>query len=888
MGTEDSQNTPHHEPANRDPTLVTSTELPDTMASRDRSVTPEASVGETLDNDSLCVPMADRKMEADVADLDTLAERVVPDVTQRAEYVSAHNLFSLESSSSLRQRKHSQATPVTSDVDERDSDVEAMDEDVATVPQALQEEGTLEASSASEQPPDQALSSTPGDARDRKQLQSPTLPCEDSKESTDSVKPTSVSPKLDTSVKSASSADWTDSHADENPMTPNRPPESSTKTPPSSNTDPASDSALYSLWDHIQAELESTEYENTMAVQQERVSNFLQIPRQVEKLMFFGLVISLDSFLHTFTILPARIALAIWAVLKRPFLPLHHVIRQRRVWLTPSQRCDLMKGFLIAVCCIMLQSFDSAQLYHMVRGQSTVKVYVIFNMLEVFDRLCAAFGRDILDTLLSEISFYPQQWGRSRQEQWTRTGYILLHTVVAIVYMFIHAMIQFYYMVTLNVTINSYDYSLLTLLLSNQFAEIKSNVFKRYEKENLFQICCSDIVERFQIGVSLTIITLKNWIELSTGTGNADYAFADITLPFSFTPVPLPWSWSWQPLLTWSWFVVRFILFDWWFNLLLVVIESSTVQHLLGYSVIPSRINATAGRLTNSTAGLASYGATLGNVFSISNAHTILTRVLTPAILVYCSEMLADWTKHAFITKFNTVRPEIYGRYMDILCRDLVGIEPDTSVRRTPSTTTTPTTRNSSAGSTTPTNETSHSTGSHPTSARRKIRVERSLAVGNRIGLATLPLACLVIRNAIHILQMLFSSDGDGTHMDTDQLDGLGSWWYASALWSTVVESGLWILSGLMAFACLVFLKLLLGINLVQYAWQRYEGLSDRQREVEEKTRLSISRMASEQEWAKLQDDVKEPVADLEKKERLATVNLDNIDRYTLFKNRIP
>ncbi|KAJ1652336.1 hypothetical protein IWQ61_007304 [Dispira simplex] len=860
------------------------------MGSKYPLVTPGASVGATLDGGSFCVPMTDRKSEAEVADLgnDTLAERVVPTVTQRAEYVSAHNLFSLESSSNLRQRKQSHATLNTPDFVKRDIEEEEMYGDVATVPHALRERA-LEASP--ELSPDQTLPSTPGDTKDLKPIQAQplTLPCECSNESTDLVNPSSTTSKPDTPVEKVSSAPGTNSHPDENSMAPNRPPESPTRTSPTSDINPASDSALYSLWDHIQAELESTEYENTMAVQQERVSNFLQIPRQVEKLMFFGLVIALDSFLHTFTILPTRIALAIWSMIKRPFLPLHHVIRQRRVWLTPSQRCDLMKGFLIVVCCFMLQSFDSAQLYHMVRGQSTVKVYVIFNMLEVFDRLCAAFGRDILDTLLSEISFYPQQWGRSRQEQWARMGYILLHTIVAIVYMFIHAMIQFYYMVTLNVTINSYDYSLLTLLLSNQFAEIKSHVFKRYEKENLFQICCSDIVERFQIGVSLTIITLKNWIELSTGTGNADYAFADITLPFSFTPVPLPWSWSWQPLLVWSWFVVRFILFDWWFNLMLVVIESSTMQNLLGYSVVPSPgINATAGQLANSTAGFASYGAMLGNVFSISNAHTILTRVLTPAVLVYCSEMLADWTKHAFITKFNTVRPEIYGRYMDILCRDLVGIEPDTSVRRA-HTATTPATSYSSAGSTAPTNEANHSsTGSHPTSARRKIRVERSLAVGNRIGLATLPLACLVIRNAIHILQMLFSNDGDSTHMDTDQLDGFGTWWYASALWSTLVESGLWVLSGLMAFACLVFLKLLLGINLVQYAWQRYEGLSDRQREVEKKTRMSISRMASEREWAKLQDDVKEPVADLEKKEHLATVNLDNIDRYTLFKNRIP
>jgi len=35
------------------------------------------------------------------------------------------------------------------------------------------------------------------------------------------------------------------------------------------------------------------------------------------------------------------------------------------------------------------------------------------------------------------------------------------------------------------------------------------------------------------------------------------------------------------------------------------------------------------------------------------------------------SEMLVDWLKHAFITKFNHIRPTVYERYIDVLCRDL-------------------------------------------------------------------------------------------------------------------------------------------------------------------------------------------------------------------------
>lgn len=38
---------------------------------------------------------------------------------------------------------------------------------------------------------------------------------------------------------------------------------------------------------------------------------------------------------------------------------------------------------------------------------------------------------------------------------------------------------------------------------------------------------------------------------------------------------------------------------------------------------------------------------------------------------VMLSETLVDWLKHAFITKFNHIRPSVYERYTDVLCRDL-------------------------------------------------------------------------------------------------------------------------------------------------------------------------------------------------------------------------
>lgn len=78
-----------------------------------------------------------------------------------------------------------------------------------------------------------------------------------------------------------------------------------------------------------------------------------------------------------------------------------------------------------------------------------------------------------------------------------------------------HALVMLYQLLSLNVAVNSYDHALLTLLVSNQFVEIKGCVFKKFEKDNLFQITCADIVERFTLSLMLVVVAFRNLIELS-------------------------------------------------------------------------------------------------------------------------------------------------------------------------------------------------------------------------------------------------------------------------------------------------------------------------------------------------------------------------------------
>ncbi|KAK2115534.1 Transmembrane anterior posterior transformation protein 1 [Saguinus oedipus] len=104
---------------------------------------------------------------------------------------------------------------------------------------------------------------------------------------------------------------------------------------------------------------------------------------------------------------------------------------------------------------------DYSMMYHLIRGQSVIKLYIIYNMLEVrtsltlhwpdqgthvADRLFSSFGQDILDALY---------WTATEPKERKRAHIgVIPHFFMAVLY----------------------------------FVEIKGSVFKKFEKNNLFQM----------------------------------------------------------------------------------------------------------------------------------------------------------------------------------------------------------------------------------------------------------------------------------------------------------------------------------------------------------------------------------------------------------------
>ncbi|KAI8052197.1 eukaryotic membrane protein family-domain-containing protein [Syncephalis plumigaleata] len=524
------------------------------------------------------------------------------------------------------------------------------------------------------------------------------------------------------------------------------------------------------LWDFLKAELTTNENDATAELKRERVTNFIHVPQEIEKLFTFGYFICLDSFMHVFTILPMRVLLAMQQLL------VYMMGRARQ--LKAAHKVDLIKALLVSICCIALQLIDASQLYHGVRGQSLIKLYVIYNMLEIFDKLFCSFGQDILDSFFFKIGDSDDN-DKKTGASTSRIKHLhpISHFIIASIYMFIHSMILFYQLVTLNVAINSYHNSLLTMLLSNQFVEIKSNVFKRFEKENLFQLTCADIVERFQLTVFLIIIAIRNVVELSGTTMSS-------SLPASFFPL------------------------------------------------LPT-----------------------GSIF--------LYNVLTPVILVFGCEMLVDWLKHAFITKFNHIRPTVYQRYAEILSRDLV-VGADGG---------------SGSGS-------NGGVADNGQATRRRF-IDHSPVVARRMGLATLPLGCLVIRNAIQLIRMLNLRDASETQSDEAAL--FRTMVLSTDDWRTkCLVAMVWLLLIMVLYICLVFLKLTVGVNLFRYASAKYAQMRQREQTSSEWEHAAADSKRLDADYRnQVKSDLsKDP--DLTPNTARNPVTLENIDRFTLFKSRIP
>nr|CAD7403531.1 unnamed protein product [Timema poppensis] len=346
--------------------------------------------------------------------------------------------------------------------------------------------------------------------------------------------------------------------------------------------------------------------EERYSERREKMYTFMKIPREVEKFMVYGFLQCADSFLFVYTFLPMRLLLALWALISRSVMECFGIQKCKvKGILKTAEICDLLKGCILVACSLMMFYVDTSMMYHLIKSQSVIKLYIFYNMLEVFmklvtmgqalqlslnplasdevykrrgtrgnarevgDRLFSAFGQDTIDAL-----FWTATEPRGRRRD--HLG-VIPHFLFAVLYVFLHSLLVLFQATTLNVAINSNNKSLLTIMMSNngdcekkcrgirttveawhsphsqdvlsevkegfgtqinlywdqglnprlpaqksdtlpldhQFVELKGSVFKKFDKNNLFQVSCSDVRERFHLSVLLFIVVLQTMKEYS-------------------------------------------------------------------------------------------------------------------------------------------------------------------------------------------------------------------------------------------------------------------------------------------------------------------------------------------------------------------------------------
>lgn len=105
-------------------------------------------------------------------------------------------------------------------------------------------------------------------------------------------------------------------------------------------------------------------------------------------------------------------------------------------------------SIILVVYRYVLLPVSIGKLYHWIRGQAMLKLYVLIAMAEIFDRLMCSLGQDCLDSLY---------WNTTRRP---RTSRMLMSVSVALVYTALHSLILFIHVATLNVAMNSADEAL--------------------------------------------------------------------------------------------------------------------------------------------------------------------------------------------------------------------------------------------------------------------------------------------------------------------------------------------------------------------------------------------------------------------------------------------
>ncbi len=279
--------------------------------------------------------------------------------------------------------------------------------------------------------------------------------------------------------------------------------------------------------------------------ERDRVYNaLLAVPYQLERLLWLGTAVCMDSFLSVFTLLPLRVVGALGTAVLC-FLQ----------WITPSgtdgsgsnsnnmnslqgggkknknqgdvpssrkkralrgdQIYDLLCALMFAFVVTFLWRLKAGSIYYWVKDltQEFLKLSVLQTALELSDKICCSFLVDVLEALAASCT------ALAAQPQWSNSHAfnVMSDAAVALTLLTAHGATLMAQALVFGVAMNSQKNTLLALLIASNFTEIKGTVLKRFDPTKIFVLASQDVVERFHLIIVLAFVL----VEEMSGTGAA-------------------------------------------------------------------------------------------------------------------------------------------------------------------------------------------------------------------------------------------------------------------------------------------------------------------------------------------------------------------------------
>jgi len=151
---------------------------------------------------------------------------------------------------------------------------------------------------------------------------------------------------------------------------------------------------------------------------------------------------------------------------------------------------------------------NTGGIYHWIKSQEVIKLYVVYNSLEILDRMLCSFGSDTLEALAHSCLLFSESKS-------TRLA-LFQDLVVCAAVLLVHAATLMCQAITFSVAVNSSNSNLIALLISNNFVEIKGSIFKKMDQMRLEKLIKQDSVELFHIIISLTFVLVESMIHHSS------------------------------------------------------------------------------------------------------------------------------------------------------------------------------------------------------------------------------------------------------------------------------------------------------------------------------------------------------------------------------------